>query len=939
MSEPFVGRAAELDRIRALGRTITVDRRPSALLLVGEPGLGKTRLLNEAGSTIAVRHRLDVVGYEPERNVPLAAAGQLLRTLVRNEPGGRLSELLDESVHVAALDPIRVFEAAHRASDRLLPLLILIDDLQWVDELSLALCHYLVRAAVSGQRAVGLVAMSRPAPVVGSFSEALRHVFADTGQFAVAELEGLDRNDGIRLARALAPDVAAERAAELWSQAAGSPFWLAVLAGSEGDRQADHVIDLRLRYAAPDAAELVALLTVAGRPATIDEIMSVEGWPEQRVQAALDELVAGGLASQTGSGVSLVHDLIRAAADERLSAETRLRLHRAWAETLEKTAHGDLGTLRSALEHRRAAAMPTLDLALRLVRSPRRRWLGTEGLALVGAIADESESSDAEVQDLREATAALAAELGEDRIALDRWTLLSDQLPRGPARERALLGAARAAYELNLEPATRLAIERARAEVSAPANRIALDALEAETVIWLERRPTDGWPLARRAAEQAQRLADASGGVDQLPPEDRSAVVDALRVAFHAAVQDDQWREVRVIAEAQVDAARGFDGADEIRGLLSIGAAMSIRGEHPDALLVRKRAWEESRRRVYPSIAVEAGFPFAETLLVSGQIGGAQDVIRETLALVDRIGMRGRLLARNQFVAQEAAFHAGDRRTAIDGLIRAAETTSAHYAVSAHLLSSTWLAALDGPAAATEVLAHIEAGRACAAEAGCPRCGLELELWAAKALALIGRPSDARHAIEAWDAARPDPNPEDAVTRQWVEGLVTAQESAQAPAAADRLSAALTEAARTGRVIDSIGIRLDLGRVLSRTDPAAAAEELSAAAVEALEAGSVALQGLADRQLRGLGVRTWRRGRGGRQAADVRGRSADGALTARELEVARLVVEGASNPEIAAQLFLSRKTVERHVSNALAKVGARNRTELARRLREMDPSS
>ena len=255
------------------------------------------------------------------------------------------------------------------------------------------------------------------------------------------------------------------------------------------------------------------------------------------------------------------------------------------------------------------------------------------------------------------------------------------------------------------------------------------------------------------------------------------------------------------------------------------------------------------------------------------------------------------------------------------------------------MLLSTWLAALDGPAAATDVLAHIEAGRACASAAGCPRCGLELELWAAKALALIGRPNEARHAIEAWDAARPDPNPDDALTRQWVEGIVTAQEPAPAPAAADLLSAALTEAARIGRVIDSIGLRLDLGRVLSRTDPTAAAEQLATAAKEALEAGSVALQGLADRQLRGLGVRTWRRGPRSRQAAELRGRSADGALTARELEVARLVLEGASNPEIAAQLFLSRKTVERHVSNALAKVGARNRTELARRLREIDPSS
>ncbi len=53
-------------------------------------------------------------------------------------------------------------------------------------------------------------------------------------------------------------------------------------------------------------------------------------------------------------------------------------------------------------------------------------------------------------------------------------------------------------------------------------------------------------------------------------------------------------------------------------------------------------------------------------------------------------------------------------------------------------------------------------------------------------------------------------------------------------------------------------------------------------------------------------------------------------LTARELEVVKLIAEGHTSEEIAAQLVLSKKTVERHRANVLGKLGMRNRVDLTR---------
>jgi DNA-binding CsgD family transcriptional regulator len=59
-----------------------------------------------------------------------------------------------------------------------------------------------------------------------------------------------------------------------------------------------------------------------------------------------------------------------------------------------------------------------------------------------------------------------------------------------------------------------------------------------------------------------------------------------------------------------------------------------------------------------------------------------------------------------------------------------------------------------------------------------------------------------------------------------------------------------------------------------------------------------------------------------------------GGLSARELEVVRLVADGLANKAIAAQLHLSVRTVESHVRHVLSKAGLSNRTQLARWARE-----
>ncbi|MBI2763917.1 MAG: ATP-binding protein [Chloroflexi bacterium] len=140
MSVPFVGRQSELGVLISIVRGASSLRVPTAALVVGEPGSGKSRLLRELIAREALAISIRVVGFEPMQSVPLAAAGALLRHLAKVPGDGAILDRLVFRGHATEdRDPLRIFEAAHRALASQGPVLIAIDDLQWVDERSLAL--------------------------------------------------------------------------------------------------------------------------------------------------------------------------------------------------------------------------------------------------------------------------------------------------------------------------------------------------------------------------------------------------------------------------------------------------------------------------------------------------------------------------------------------------------------------------------------------------------------------------------------------------------------------------------------------------------------------------------------------------------------------------------------------------------------------------------
>jgi DNA-binding CsgD family transcriptional regulator len=742
-------------------------------------------------------------------------------------------------------------------------------------------------------------------------------------RFRRVELGPLDRQAGIQLARELRPGLAPERAASLWRRAQGSPFWIEALARDEAE-DPGRIMFARLGGVTTDGASLCALLAVAGRPLAAGDAASIMGWPEGREHAAGAELVNAGLAVPSREGMRLAHDLLGEAARRDLPGDQRRKLHTAIASWLETEAREDDHLLLEALQHRRAGGLPTLPLALRIAESPGRRLLGASGLQELAGIADEAEPPNG--QALQREVASLAAELGEHELALERWSLLAERTPAADERARCWLEASKAAFELHRTAEASSFLERCRSLLGSDGPlAIEADAHESKLLRWLEHRMAEAKSAAARATAAARRMAESAGDPRSLDRPSRAAYLAAMRAGYDTALVSEELAEMLRIAEEM--AAVADTPEERLRADLEIAFSLRLMGRLGEAERRLRRTWGEIRRWVLPVLEVEAGFWLANTLYPLGRLEEARALAEENLDLWGRLGDHPsrQAASRTRCLLHEIQVSQVDWRSGTEALADvAAAEEDPHHRLQLRQSRALWLSRFGGEELAEPVAAAVEEGFADVEAAGCDRCRSEFTLRGAESWARSGWLEEAHKALSGWDGGHSAPDGVYRFWRQAAKAAIVAHEDAGA--GADRLRALEETALDMGLRLEALWARLDLGRTLATLERDEGIRVLQEAAGIAQELGAASEAGFAERALRELGVRTWRRGpaRPGSELVAV--------LTGREFQIGRLVAAGASNPEIAEKLFLSRKTIERHVSNILAKLALRNRAELAARM-------
>lgn len=878
-----------------------------ALLLRGEPGVGKTALLDYLVTAATPHCRvLRCAGVQAEMELAFASLHQLSMPL--REYTERLPEVQRTALTIA------LGEATGPAPDRFLvglavlnlmsfaaterPLLCVVDDVQWLDQASAQVLTFVARRLVA--EAVGVAFGSRPSSTAVSGLPTL-------------VITGLAANDAHTLLTATLTAPMDERVRnQIVAETRGNPLALLELprsmstyqlAAGPGFRDSSPMVpDVEESFRArietlPKDSRRLLLLAAAEPTGSAGLLWRAADLLDIARDASIPALDAG--LCEFEPKVRFRHPLVRSAAYRAASVREHQQVHRALAEATDR----DIDPDRRAWHYANAATGPDNEVAGELERS-----------------ADRARA--------RGGPAAAAAFL-ERAAALTSTPELRSDRALAAASEKASAGAFDDALELlsSLESEALTGIQRARADVTRA------------RVAFIARHGSDAPPLLLKAAQQLATVDRAAS---------QGVFLDAIFAAMFAGKFAVGASAIEVAAAASLT-VDGIENGGPTELLLSWlvahhlhGYAASVPGVRAvmESFKSNPTAWEDLRLLMIASTAS----------LFAWDDSSLDALTRRHVGLTREIGATSEIpLALSSWVnAQIYLGDVADAASVIAELNAATEATG----VSLAPYAAVCIAAMRGDR--DEALRLIEGTVAESAARG-EGNGVTNARWLEAQL--HNAFGDYKRALAAARQAAEFP-PELGAT-QWVlpelvEAAVRQGETTQAQAAADRLGVIATAIGSDwalGLSMRSHGLLSDgdtadryyrsslehLGRTRVRVELARthlvygewlrrerrrgeSRTQLRAALELFVELGRGAFAERTRRELNALG--------------DVVGRpvprAGDTQLTAQETQVAQLARAGLSNPEIGARLYISARTVQYHLGKVFTKLGITSRTQLDR---------
>ena len=923
----LVGRDAELELLAAAAAAARTGL-GRIVLISGEPGIGKTAMLSalvdfaaDGGARIA-----SGAAEELETRVPFAAISNCLRlTGASTDPRvAEIAGLMRDSSRPAggsfpaADGEFLVTEAILGLVDGWCgagPVVLALDDLQWADQASLLVLHRLGR--VAGQLPLLLAGTCRSG-AGGADLEPLIRSWEARGAGKLA-LGPLDEASVVRLTgQVTGTEVGAGLLAAI-TAAGGNPLYVIELARAQSALAADprpapaaagvpesliEVVTRRLSGLSGQARQVLQVAAVLGPSFTVAELAAVLGTPALELLGVIQEAAAAGVLVADSDRLAFRHEVIRQALRESLPASARNALHLQAGQALAAAG----APVERAAQHLLAGT--TLDGATLewLVKSASRLSLRAPDLAadLLSRVCDSDDLPGDLAGQLRvalanallragrfaqaEAAAAQALAAGPDaKVAGQlRWVVAQSCLNQGRA-EAALTEAQRALADGSLSRA-----ERAR-----------FHGLAAQCLHFLS---THGPGAAMRESEAARDASLASG--------------DAHAMAYGLQAVAGAWRWQGRFAEA-------LDVAGE--AVAAMDRAGSISDSQLDPQLIRANCLFDLDRVAEAQQAYVADLHYAERglgtfflcfhhlsvarmLFLTGRWDDALAEISSAREAPDHLRLTVHLDGLAAVIAVHRQ-HRSEMARLRDALDRPLATGPARHTYDDRSWGRGLVAQADGDSAAAFSLLS-DAWEQCAA-GGREYCGHFLLPDLAALAGSVGEQENVRRAVaqlKRYCADRHGP----AMHRSAdLAAAILDGDAGQLLKVADAYATA-------GRPLLEAQAREHAADILA----AQGREQQARLQLDSAQQGYTRLEASwdaarADARLRARGIRR------GVHGSRRRPKSGWAALTDTEQAVATLLAEGLSNPDIADRMFISRRTVQFHVSNILGKLGLSSRVELA----------